>query len=209
MPLRVICYVARCNKMDKILLGKRIREARLAREYTLDDLATAIQVNKSTISRYERGEIDMPKLPVIESIANELHTNPSWLCGKSNDKSYSPRGSISLIHTPNNIFAPLKKMREQLLCSPESVACEIGISKDDYLAIESGKYNPDCVTLIKLALFFCCGTDHILSFNGVVNEDANLSYIKNKLCRLQYIFGQLDESDKEKVIQYASSLLNA
>lgn len=195
--------------MDKILLGKRIKEARLARDYTLDELASAICVNKSTISRYEHGEIDMPKLPVIESIANELHTNPSWLCGKSDDKSYSPRGSISLIHAPNNIFSPLKKMREQLLLSPESVAFEIGISKDDYLAIESGKYNPDCITLIKLALFFCCDTDHLLSYDGIINEDENLSYIKNKLCRLQYVFGKLNESDQEKVIQYASSLLGA
>lgn len=73
--------------MDITLLGKRIKEARMARDYTLDDLANAIGLNKSTVSRYERGEIEKPKLPVIESIANELRVNASWLIGKSNDMS--------------------------------------------------------------------------------------------------------------------------
>lgn len=73
--------------MDKLLLGKRIKEARVDRGYTLDDLASGIGLNKSTVSRYERGEIEKPKLPVIESIANELRVNASWLIGKSSDMS--------------------------------------------------------------------------------------------------------------------------
>lgn len=59
--------------MDKELLGKRINEARKARGYTVEDLAFAIGVHKSTISRYENGCIETPKMPVIESIGNELH----------------------------------------------------------------------------------------------------------------------------------------
>ena len=69
--------------MDKALLGHRIKEARSLRDYTLDDLARAIGLNKSTVSRYEHGEIEKPKLPVIESIANELRVSASWLIGKS------------------------------------------------------------------------------------------------------------------------------
>ena len=69
--------------MDKALLGRRIKEARTLRDYTLDDLARAIGLNKSTVSRYEHGEIEKPKLPVIESIANELRVSASWLVGKS------------------------------------------------------------------------------------------------------------------------------
>ena len=69
--------------MDKALLGRRIKEARSLRDYTLDDLARAIGLNKSTVSRYEHGEIEKPKLPVIESIANELRVSASWLIGKS------------------------------------------------------------------------------------------------------------------------------
>lgn len=76
--------------MNKKLLGDRIKEARTARDCTLDELASAVGLNKSTISRYERGEIENPKIPVIQAIATALHTNPAWLVGKSEDRSFSP-----------------------------------------------------------------------------------------------------------------------
>lgn len=84
--------------MDKIMLGTRIKQARALRNYTLDELAQEIGLNKSTLSRYERGEITNPKLPVIESIANALHVNPSWLIGKS-DAMTTPiqNSSISIV----------------------------------------------------------------------------------------------------------------
>jgi len=81
--------------MDISLLGKRIKEARIARQYTLDDLANAIGLNKSTVSRYERGAIVKPKLPVIESIATELRVNASWLIGKCNEMSVQHSLSVS------------------------------------------------------------------------------------------------------------------
>lgn len=192
--------------MDIIQLGQRIRQSRLDREYTIDDLARSIGLNKSTISRYERGDIENPKMPVIESIANELHVNPAWLIGKVDDKTFSPPGSVTLIFTPNKIFTPLKNMRKALRYPPEKVAYAIGISKDDYLSIEQG-YNTDCITLAKLAMFFCCSTDYALSFDGILNEDAMLSFLQEKLLRLQNIFGQLSDEDQDCVIDFAAKLL--
>lgn len=192
--------------MDKDLLGLRIKDARLDREYSVDDLARIIGVNKSTISRYEQGKIDNPKLPMIESIGNALHVNPAWLSGKSDDKTFSPRGSVSIVYTPNHIFSPLKNMRKAMRYSPEKVAYAIGISKADYLAIENG-YNTDCITLAKIAMFFCCSTDYVLSFDGILNEEETLSYLESKILRLQNIFGALSPDDQERVIEYAADLL--
>lgn len=84
--------------MDKAMLGRRIKEARSLREYTLDDLARAIGLNKSTVSRYEHGEIEKPKLPVIESIANELRVSASWLIGKSD---------VMELRKPISVVAPV------------------------------------------------------------------------------------------------------
>ncbi len=64
----------------------RIQEAREDKGYTLDYVANCIGVNKSTIQRYERGQIASPKLPVIYSIARCLGVNPSWIVGKSDSK---------------------------------------------------------------------------------------------------------------------------
>lgn len=178
--------------MDRTLLGKRIKEARTLRDYTLDALANAIGLNKSTVSRYERGEIESPKLPVIEAIANELHVNPSWLIGKSSDVTYTPRGKDFSVFSPCNLFAPLKNMRCSMGIAPKTVALKLGISESDYLKIEAGA-NVDCLTLVRLAEFFCCSTDHLLSFDGVSNEDVYLSTEKELLCK----FRQLDRDQQE------------
>ena len=66
-------------------LGERISYARHLRGLTLDNIAQAVGVHKSTIQRYEKDEYENPKLPVIESIARVLSVNPVWLIGKSDD----------------------------------------------------------------------------------------------------------------------------
>ncbi len=68
-------------------LGERISYARHLRGLTLDNIAQAVGVHKSTIQRYEKNEYENPKLPVIESIARVLSVNPVWLIGKSDDMS--------------------------------------------------------------------------------------------------------------------------
>lgn len=181
--------------MDNTLLGKRIKEARTLRDCTLNDLAEHIGINKSTISRYERGEIESPKLPVIEAIANHLHVNPSWLVGKSEDMTFTPKGSDFSIFSPCNLFAPLKKMRKTRGLSANSIAFKLGISEDDYRRIEAGA-NVDCLTLTRLAEFFCCTTDHLLSFDGISNEEAYLQSEKELLQK----FRQLDERGKSAVL---------
>lgn len=74
--IREVCIV------DVKKIGERIKHARSLRNYTLEDIAKDIGVAKSTIQRYERGQIAHPKLPVLHSIANSLNVNPGWLVGK-------------------------------------------------------------------------------------------------------------------------------
>lgn len=71
--------------MNIIEIGTKIKYARDLQKITLDEIATKVGVAKSTIQRYEAGKIEKPKLPVLESIANALNVNPSWLIGKSDD----------------------------------------------------------------------------------------------------------------------------
>lgn len=70
------------NEINKEI-GKRINLKREELNLTLKQLANLVGVDSSTISRYEKGKIDKIKMPVIESIANALKTNPAWLVLKS------------------------------------------------------------------------------------------------------------------------------
>lgn len=84
--------------MGNAIVGERITIRRKALGLTLDDIASEIGVDKSTIQRYEKGTIEKLKLPVIEAIARVLKVNPAWLVGKSDDISPSV-SSINLTTT--------------------------------------------------------------------------------------------------------------
>lgn len=66
-------------------IGLRISSTREMRGLTLDDIATAVGVARSTIQRYEKGSIVKIKLPVLQSIASALCVNPNWLIGNTED----------------------------------------------------------------------------------------------------------------------------
>lgn len=70
------------NNRNK-LVGDRIKEARILRNMTLDDIADDVRVAKSTIQRYETAKIKNLKMPVIQSIAKSLDVNPVWLMGEN------------------------------------------------------------------------------------------------------------------------------
>lgn len=72
-------------EMDLNLLGTRMKSARKLRKRTLDDVAAAIGVNKSTIQRYEVGHIAHPKLPVIKAVAEYLDISHRWLLGETEE----------------------------------------------------------------------------------------------------------------------------
>lgn len=71
--------------MDKISIGRRIKERRHMLQMTLHDVAENVGVAISTIQRYESGTIEKMKLPVVEAIARALRVNTAWLIGKSNE----------------------------------------------------------------------------------------------------------------------------
>ena len=65
-----------------MLVGNRIKQARLIRNMTLDEVADEVKVAKSTIQRYETAKIQSLKMPVLEAIAKVLDINPVWLMGE-------------------------------------------------------------------------------------------------------------------------------
>lgn len=99
--------------MDNKEIGRRISQRRNELDLTLSDVAKAVGVASSTILRYENGEVEKLKMPVIESICNALKINPTWVCGKSDDKfgdtslpsNVTPLSSLPLIPVVGKIAA--------------------------------------------------------------------------------------------------------
>lgn len=79
--------------MDNKKIGNRIKNRRKELNLTLQQIADIVGVASSTIQRYESGNINQLKLPVLESIAKALDINPTWLVrddAPMNPVKYSP-----------------------------------------------------------------------------------------------------------------------
>lgn len=66
-------------------IGNRIKLAREKADMSLNDVASKLGVNKSTILRYENGEISKVKAPIIEALAQVLRVSPHYLLGWSDE----------------------------------------------------------------------------------------------------------------------------
>lgn len=67
-------------------IGVRIKGRRKELGMSATELASRLSLSKSTIHRYENGEIANVKMPVVEKMAKELRVNVLWLLGKSDIK---------------------------------------------------------------------------------------------------------------------------
>lgn len=114
--------------MTNAEIGLRIADRRGELGLTMDEVAKKIGVAKSTIQRYEKGQIQKIKLPVIESIATALFVNPDWLIGNTDDPN--PRTSDISLDLPDNV-TPMPEMRKVPLVG--SIACGAPILADEHI----------------------------------------------------------------------------
>ena len=66
-------------------IGERIKQRRIACNMSVDDLALAVNKNRATIYRYEKGDIENLPTTVIEPLADALETTPAYLMGWTDD----------------------------------------------------------------------------------------------------------------------------
>ena len=62
-------------------IGKRIKQLRMNRGLSIDDLAAKLGKNRTTIYRYENGDIENLPLGILNPLAEVLDTTPGHLMG--------------------------------------------------------------------------------------------------------------------------------
>lgn len=62
-------------------IGSRITKRREELGLTVDDLAAKIGKNRSTVYRYENGDIENVPVSALSDIAEALEVTPAWLMG--------------------------------------------------------------------------------------------------------------------------------
>lgn len=71
--------------------GKRIKNRRKELNISADDLAKVLGVSRSTVFRYEKGEIEKVPAKYLERIALALDTTPAYLMGWQDGKADPPK----------------------------------------------------------------------------------------------------------------------
>lgn len=67
--------------MDQVTIGQRIKAQREKKRLSLQDVADKLGVNRSSVMRWENGDINKIKLPFVEKLAQILETSPGFLMG--------------------------------------------------------------------------------------------------------------------------------
>lgn len=62
-------------------IGERIRNARIARQMTLEEVAKIVNVSRQTIQRYESGVIGNIPSDNIELLSKALNVTPAYIMG--------------------------------------------------------------------------------------------------------------------------------
>lgn len=82
-------------------IGERIKKRRKELHISADFIASKLGVSRSTIFRYEKGDIEKVPTQILEDIASILNTTPAYLMGWKEDIS--------------NIYNRLNEQRQQIV----------------------------------------------------------------------------------------------
>lgn len=143
-------------------IGKRIKEIRISKNITQDELALKIGTTKQTIYKYENEIVTNIPSQKIELISNALNTTPDYLMGWS-DKSTDDLYSIPGI---NPIPKTYKRPRLGTIACGEPILAEENIETHD-----------DIPDNIKCDFTLVCKGDSMI--NARIN-DGDIVYIKQQ-----------------------------
>ena len=163
-----------------------IKQKRIECGYTMNDLADLLDVNISTISRWESGELSTMKHTKIAALANALHISPADLFEKNN------------VHPDYKPFSyQLKNLLEVKGLKPTDLAVATGINKSTISNYLSGKYEPKQKNIYKIAMALGVKPSYLL---GVKTEPEPVTEnIRPQVQELIPSLNKLDDIDLAEV----------
>lgn len=95
-----------------MVIGKRIKERRKELGMSAEELGRRLGKDRSTIYRYEKGDIENMPLDILEPIAKVLNTTPQYLMGweevKKNNNDIAD--IVVRLRTDNEFFEIVKQL---------------------------------------------------------------------------------------------------
>lgn len=178
-------------------IGNRIKERRKELSISVEELAKRLNKNRTTVYRYEKGDIENLPIDILDPLAKALETTPAYLMGWEN----KPNKDVV------TIGELLKIMRTNRNMTIEEYSREIGISAEDLRMYESGeKYIPLSV-IHTIAEYYRLSLESVRVGNPEVNKEGNIRLERFKTWAEN--FGDLELTDEEhdKIVEYTKFLI--
>ena len=80
----------RRKEVNKMNVGHRMKQRRKELKLSADVVAEKIGVNRSTVFRYEKGDIEKLPIEILEPLSEILRTTPQYLMGWDNNLDIMP-----------------------------------------------------------------------------------------------------------------------
>lgn len=106
-------------------LSTKIKDLRLKRKMTLEQVGDIVGVGKSTVRKWETGTIANMKRDKIDLLAKALGTTPAYLMGWKDDKQKNSSDEIKLTEGEKmllDLFRQVPEEQQQLVLQMISVA---------------------------------------------------------------------------------------
>lgn len=141
-------------------IGTKIKERRKELKMSADDLALALEKDRSTIFRYESGDIEKMPVSILPSIAKALNVSIGYLLGleekELNDADIKAQ-------TRSTLGKKIKKARKTKGLTQEELGNLLGIQKSAIAKYENGRIiNLKKETLKKLSGILGVTLDELL-----------------------------------------------
>lgn len=120
--------------MENIEIGNRIRETRKKRNMSMKELGKRVNLHESTISRYEKGEIQALDIEKLKEFAKALDVSSSYLIGWEEKKEEHHEGSS----LAEKVGGRITYIRNKRGMSIEELAQKTGITPQKLLDMENG-----------------------------------------------------------------------
>ena len=106
-------------------IGERIKRRRKELGMSADKLGDILGKDRSTIFRYEKGDIENLPLDILKPIAEALMTTPQYLMGWSDDKKTTAPEELTLSEGEKmllDLFRQVPESQQKLVLQMISVA---------------------------------------------------------------------------------------
>lgn len=180
-------------------VGKRIKERRLELGISVDELANRLGKNRTTIYRYEKGDIENLPIDILGPLGKALNTTPAYLMGWDNrpNKDSATVGEL------------LKLMRLNRNMTVDEYSKEIGISEADLHMYESGDKRIPLSDINMIVDYYRLSMKSLTKGTSDTSSEDSIRLDRFRVWAKRFGDYVFTDEEYKKIIEYAEFLIYA